>query len=71
MRTLNRLTLAQWRAAIEAGPFDILEWTEEPSPFAAQMLAENPDVLDSLAPGVERRDLVNGRLEFWLRVRKS
>jgi len=71
LRTLNRLTLAQWRAAIEAGPFHILEWTEEPSPFAAQLLAEHPDVLDSLTPGVEPRDLVNGRLEFWLRVRKS
>jgi len=71
LRTLNRLTLAQWRAAIEAGPFDILEWTEEPSPFAAQLLEENPEVLDSLADGVEPRDLVNGRLEFWLRVRKS
>lgn len=70
LRTLNRLTLAQWRAAIEAGPFDILEWTEERSPFAAQVLAENPDVFDTLADGVEPRDLVNGRLEFWLRVRK-
>lgn len=70
LRTLNRLTLAQWRAAIEAGPFDIQEWTEERSPFAAQVLAENPDVFDTLADGVEPRDLVNGRLEFWLRVRK-
>ena len=71
LRTLNRLTLAQWRAVIEAGPFEILEWTEAPSPFAAQLLAENPDVLGSLADGVEPRDLVNARLEFWLQVRKS
>ncbi|HKA58329.1 MAG TPA: class I SAM-dependent methyltransferase [Gemmatimonadales bacterium] len=71
LRTLNRLTLAEWREAIEAGPFDILEWTEAPSPFAVQLLEENPDVLDSLAVGVEPRDLVNGRLEFWLHVRKS
>ena len=71
LQTLNRLTLAEWRAAIAAGPFDILEWTEEPSPFAAQLLDENPDVIDTLADGVEPRDLVIGRLEFWLRVRKS
>lgn len=71
LQTLNRLTLAEWRAAIAAGPFDILEWTEEPSPFAAQLLEENPDVIDTLADGVEPRDLVIGRLEFWLRVRKS
>ena len=71
LQTLNRLTLAEWRAAIAAGPFDILEWTEEPSPFAAQLLVENPDVIDTLANGVEPRDLVIGRLEFWLRVRKS
>jgi SAM-dependent methyltransferase len=71
LQTLNRLTLAQWRAAVEAGPFDILEWTEEPSAFAAQLLDENPDVIDTLASGVEPRDLVIGRLEFWLRVRKS
>jgi hypothetical protein len=71
LRTLNRLTLAEWRAAIAAGPFDILEWMEEPSAFAAQLLDENPDVIDTLANGVEPRDLVIGRLEFWLRVRKA
>lgn len=70
LQTLNRLTLAQWRAAIETGPFDILEWTEEPSPFAVQLLLEYPEVVDTLADGVEPRDLVNGRLEFWLQVRK-
>src|SRR5262249_2254365 len=53
LQTLNRLTLDQWRAALAAGPFEILEWTEAPSPFAAQLLEENPDVLDTLADGVE------------------
>jgi len=71
LQTLNRLTLAEWRAAIAAGPFDILEWTEEPSAVAAQLLDENPDVIDTLADGVEPRDLVIDRLELWLRVRKS
>ncbi|HYX81460.1 MAG TPA: class I SAM-dependent methyltransferase [Gemmatimonadales bacterium] len=71
LQTLNRLTLAQWRGAVEAGPFEILEWIEEPVPFAVAVLDEYPDVVDSLADGVEPRDLVHGRLEFWLRVTKS
>ena len=68
LETLNRLTLAQWRAVVEAGPCEILEWTEEPSPFAVALLAEYPEVLDSLADGVEPRDLVHGRVQIWLRV---
>jgi SAM-dependent methyltransferase len=68
LQTLNRLTLRQWRAVIEAGPFDVLEWIEEPSAFAVQLLKEYPDVSDSLADGVEARDLVHGRIEIWLRV---
>jgi SAM-dependent methyltransferase len=68
LQTLNRLTLGQWRAVIEAGPFEVLEWTEEPTPFAVALLEEYPEVGDSLTDGVERRELVNGRLEIWLRV---
>jgi len=68
LQTLNRLTLGQWRAVIEAGPFEVLEWREEPSPFAVALLEEYPEVGDSLADGVEPRDLVDGRLEIWLRV---
>jgi SAM-dependent methyltransferase len=69
--TLNRLTLAEWRAVIEAGPFEILDWREEPSTLACALLDEFPDVRDSLAPGVGPRDLVHGRLEVWLRVKKA
>ncbi|HEV8265837.1 MAG TPA: class I SAM-dependent methyltransferase [Gemmatimonadales bacterium] len=68
LQTLNRLTLRQWREVIDAGPFDVLEWTEEPSAFAVALLKEFPEVGDSLADGVEQRDLVDGRLEIWLRV---
>src|SRR2546425_1208593 len=68
LQTLNRLTLGQWRAVIEAGPFEVLEWTEEPSAFAVALLEEYPEVGDSLADGLEPRDLVDGRLEIWLRV---
>jgi len=68
LQTLNRLTLGEWRAVIEAGPFEVLEWTEEPTPFAVALLKDYPEVSDSLADGVEPRDLVHGRLEIWLRV---
>ena len=68
LQTLNRLTLDQWRAVIEAGPFEMLEWTEERSDFAVALLNDYPEVGDSLADGVEPRDLVHGRLEIWLRV---
>jgi len=68
--TLNQFTLTQWRAVIEAGPFEVLEWFEEPSAFACALLEEFPDVHDSLSPGVEPRDLVHGRIEVWLRVKK-
>ena len=71
LQTLNRLTLGQWRSLIGAGPFEVLEWTEEPSAFAVALLEECPDVGDSLAEGVERRDLLHGRLEIWLRVTKA
>jgi len=70
LETLNRLTLAQWRAVVDAGPWEVLEWTEELSPFAVALLAEYPDVLDSLADEVEPRDLVRGRVQIWLRVMK-
>lgn len=70
LETLNRLTLAQWRAVIEAGPFDVLEWIEETSDFAVELLKEYPEVSDSLTDGVQRGDLVNARLEIWLRVRQ-
>jgi len=70
LETLNRFTLAQWRAVVEAGPYEILDWTEEQSPFAVALLKEYPEVGESLAEGVESRDLVHGRLQIWLRVTK-
>jgi SAM-dependent methyltransferase len=68
--TLNRMTLAQWRAVVEAAPVEVLDWREEPSAFARALLEEYPEVRESLAPGVEPRDLVHEHLEMWLRVKK-
>src|SRR2546422_10922411 len=49
LQTLNRLTLGQWRAVIEAGPFGGLEGGEEPSPVAAAVLGGDPAIGGSRA----------------------
>lgn len=67
IETLNRLTLAQWRELIEAGPFEVLAWELEPSAFAREVLDEHPDVTETLLPGVTPADLVCGRINAWLR----
>ena len=65
--TLNRFTVRQWRDVFEAGPFEVLEWNEEPSPLAETLLEEHPEVEESLLDGVEGRDLTQGRIKVWLR----
>src|SRR5437867_4394987 len=44
LQTLNRLTLAEWRAPVAAGPFGILGGGGEPAPLSAQPLGENSDL---------------------------
>ena len=69
LESLNRLTARQWRTVIESGPFDVLQWDEQPSEYAQAVLAEHPDVADTLLPGVSHADLVCGRIDVWLRRR--
>jgi SAM-dependent methyltransferase len=69
LETLNQLTLRRWRALFEAGPFEILEWREEPSALAKTVLAEHPDVPETLLEGVTARDLVHRSIKVWLRKR--
>ncbi len=71
LESLNRLTLCQWREALEAGPFEVLQWKESEAPFAVQMLEEHPEVAESLLDGVERRDLTHSRIKVWLRNKGS
>ena len=72
LRSLNQLTPRQWRATIEAGgPFDILDWQEEHWPLAESLLAEHPDVLDTLLPGVEPGDLTCRQIKVWMRNRHT
>ena len=69
LETLNQLSLRQWRALLEAGPFEILDWREEPSALAHTLLEEHPDVPETLLDGVTTRDLVHYSIKVWLRNR--
>lgn len=67
LESLNRFTLKEWRNVLEGGPFHFLEWREVPNLFAQALLDDYPEVTVSLLRGVEARELVQGRLEAWLR----
>jgi SAM-dependent methyltransferase len=67
LETLNPYTIRRWREIIEAGPFEVLEWNEKRSPLAEELLADHPEVVETVLKGVEHRDLVHGRLKIWLR----
>jgi ubiquinone/menaquinone biosynthesis C-methylase UbiE len=67
LETLNCFTVAEWRRIIEAQSGELLAWEETPSVIGAEILAEHPDVLATLQPGIEKRDLLCERIEVWLR----
>jgi ubiquinone/menaquinone biosynthesis C-methylase UbiE len=67
LETLNQLSLRQWRALLQAAGFEILEWREDISPLAQTLLAEHPDVTETLLEGVTERDLVHYSIKVWLR----
>jgi SAM-dependent methyltransferase len=70
LASLNQLSLDGWWRAFEAADaFDVLEWRETRSSIAEAMLAQHPDVLSSLRPGIESRDLVCSTLHAVLRRR--
>jgi SAM-dependent methyltransferase len=67
---LNQLGLRQWRALFDASPFEILDWRETRSRLAEALLAEHPDVPETLLEGVPTRDLVHDWIKVWLRNRR-
>lgn len=67
LESLNRLTLAQWRAQIDATGCTVLEWREDVSTLGETVLREHPDVTATLLPGVTARDLLRERIKVWLR----
>jgi SAM-dependent methyltransferase len=64
---LNHLTPAGWRKVAESSGFEIDDWRVVRSEFAEQLLAEFPEVEETLLPGVGHDDLVQGTVAFWLR----
>lgn len=67
--TLNQFTVRRWRETLEAGPWEILQWTEEHSTLAESLLDAYPDVSESLLEDVEAGDLTCGPIRVWLRRR--
>jgi SAM-dependent methyltransferase len=67
LETLNQLGLRPWRALFETGPFEILDWREEESDLARDLLEEHPDVRETVLEGVTPRDLVHSSIKVWLR----
>ena len=65
--TLNRLTVRQWRETIESTSCEILDWQERHSELGAAVLKEHPEIVDTLLPGVRKKDLLTERIEIWLR----
>lgn len=64
---LNQFTLERWREVVDDGNFEILEWEENPSAYAEEILGEFPEVLDTLLPGVGERDVICGQINTVMR----
>lgn len=69
LETLNRFTVQQWRDKIEAMPCEILAWQNKDSEIGENVLAQYPDIPETLLPCVTTTDLLCERIEIWLRRR--
>jgi len=70
LASLNRLTVDDWRAALEVSQaFDVVEWSESRCPRAEAILGQHPEVFETVLPGVSRRDLTCRAIHVWLRRR--
>jgi SAM-dependent methyltransferase len=77
LETLNRFTLAEWKARVESTGCEVLycsadlsalgEKTESFSLLGERVLQEHPDVRVTLLPGVTEGDLLHERIKVWLR----
>jgi len=69
IESLNRITLDRWRAAFEVSGLEVVSWEVRHSPASEELLDRHGDVLATLLPGVERRDLVHDRIAVTARKR--
>lgn len=63
---LNRLTTTGWREVVERSSLVVVDWRTRSSAFAEDLLAEFPEVTETLLPGIARRDLFDGMVQVWL-----
>ena len=67
LESLNRFTVRHWRNLIDSMACEVLAWNERPSVTGQQVLAQHPEVLKTLLPGVTKQDLLCERIKVWLR----
>ena len=60
------MTVRPWRELIERMSCEVLDWEERPSPIGGEVLAQHPDVLETLLSGVTQQDLLCEWIEVWL-----
>jgi SAM-dependent methyltransferase len=72
LRTLNRLTASDWRRRFEHDErFELLACEERVSPVAEEFLAQHPEVLETMLPGLSERDLTCCAVEVLVRRRSN
>lgn len=70
LATLNQLGLQEWRTAVlSSADWELVNWREETSAAALELLAEHPEVPETLLPGVTLDDLVCQSITVVLRLR--
>jgi SAM-dependent methyltransferase len=72
LRTLNRFSAAEWRHRFEADDrFELLSYADHHSPVAEAILADHPEVVETLLPGLTERDLTCCSVEVLVRRRSN
>lgn len=66
LEELNHYSVDAWRKVIDAAPLVVSDWHTASSQFAQDVLAEFPDVEQTLSPGVSPSDLVESVVRVWL-----
>jgi hypothetical protein len=61
----------EWKALMESGPFEIVEWAEMKAAFAVEVLGEYPSIPSTLLHGAAANDMVMSRVHVWLRKRSG
>lgn len=58
LRSLNHFTPARYREVFDSRPLEIVRWEAKPSELAQVVLAEHPEVVETLVEEISRDDLL-------------